>query len=132
MRRWRENAGDIAGIDTISFKSEIGRATGAAVDVQLSHRDTVVLDEASVDLADRLRAFDGVKDIDSGVALGKPQFNLELTPEGRSMGLTATDLATDPWVLLRWKRCGSNAGGTGQGDGALPEEEWPPSTRSTP
>ena len=92
-RRWRENAGDIAGIDTISFKSEIGRATGAAVDVQLSHRDTVVLDEASVDLADRLRAFDGVKDIDSGVALGKPQFNLELTPEGRSMGLTATDLA---------------------------------------
>lgn len=92
-RRWRENAGDIAGLETISFKSEVGRATGAAVDVQLSHRDTRVLDAASVDLADRLRSYEGVKDIDSGVAMGKPQFNLELTPEARSMGLTATDLA---------------------------------------
>lgn len=90
---WRENAGDIAGLETISFKSEIGRSTGAAVDVQLSHRDTAVLDAASVELAERLRSFDGVKDIDSGVAMGKPQFNLELTPEGRSMGLTSTDLA---------------------------------------
>ena len=90
---WRENAGDIAGLETISFKSEIGRSTGAAVDVQLSHRDTAVLDAASVELAERLRSFEGVKDIDSGVAMGKPQFNLELTPEGRSMGLTSTDLA---------------------------------------
>ncbi|MCP4836332.1 MAG: efflux RND transporter permease subunit [Phycisphaera sp.] len=90
---WRENAGDIAGLETISFKSEIGRSTGAAVDVQLSHRDTTVLDAASVELAERLRSFEGVKDIDSGVAMGKPQFNLELTPEGRSMGLTSTDLA---------------------------------------
>ena len=92
-RRWRENAGDIAGLETISFKSEVGRATGAAVDVQLSHRNTAILDAASLDLAERLRSFDGVKDIDSGVAMGKPQFNLELTPEARSMGLTATDLA---------------------------------------
>ena len=26
-RQWRENAGDIAGLETISFKSEIGRST---------------------------------------------------------------------------------------------------------
>ena len=92
-RRWRENAGDIAGIETISFKSDIGRATGAAVDVQLSHRNPEILDAASLDLSKRLTSFNGVKDIDSGVALGKPQFNLELTPEARSMGLTARDLA---------------------------------------
>ena len=92
-RRWRENAGDIAGIETISFKSEIGRATGAAVDVQLSHRNPEILNAASLDLSKRLTSFDGVTDIDSGVALGKPQFNLELTPEARSMGLTARDLA---------------------------------------
>ncbi len=91
--RWRENAGDIAGLESISFNSEVGRATGAAVDVQLSHRNTEVLDAASLDLAERLRSFTGVKDIDSGVAMGKPQFNLELTPEARSMGLTASDLA---------------------------------------
>ena len=92
-RRWRENAGDIAGIETISFTSDIGRTTGAAVDVQLSHRNPEILDAASLDLSKRLTSFNGVKDIDSGVALGKPQFNLELTPEARSMGLTARDLA---------------------------------------
>ena len=92
-RIWRQNTGDIAGIESISYQSEIGQTTGAAVDVQLSHRDTGILDAASLELADRLKVFDGVKDIDSGVALGKPQFNLELTPEGRSLGLTSTDLA---------------------------------------
>ena len=92
-RRWRENTGDIAGIENISFNSDIGNTTGAAVDVQLSHRDTSILDAASIDLAGRLKGFEGVKDIDSGVTLGKPQFNLELTPEGRSAGLTSTDLA---------------------------------------
>ncbi|MFB0985929.1 MAG: efflux RND transporter permease subunit [Phycisphaerales bacterium] len=92
-RRWRENTGEIAGIETISFKSETGRSSGAAIDVQLSHRDTAVLDAASIALAERIRVFAGVTDIDSGVSLGKPQFNLELTPEARSLGLTATDLA---------------------------------------
>ena len=92
-RRWRENTGEIAGIETISFKSETGRSSGAAIDVQLSHRDTAVLDAASLALAERIRVFAGVTDIDSGVSLGKPQFNLELTPEARSLGLTATDLA---------------------------------------
>ncbi|RPG16544.1 MAG: efflux RND transporter permease subunit [Phycisphaera sp. TMED9] len=92
-RRWRENTGDIAGIETISFKSETGRSSGAAIDVQLSHRDTAVLDAASTVLAERIRGFAGVTDIDSGVSLGKQQFNLELTPEARSLGLTATELA---------------------------------------
>lgn len=92
-RRWRENTGEIAGIETISFKSETGRSSGAAIDVQLSHRDSAVLDAASIVLAERIREFAGVTDIDSGVSLGKPQFNLVLTPEARSLGLTATELA---------------------------------------
>ena len=92
-RIWRRNTGDLAGIETITFNSDIGNTTGAAIDVQLSHRDTSILDAASIELAGRLKVFEGVGDIDSGVALGKPQFNLELTPEGRSLGLTSTDLA---------------------------------------
>ena len=92
-RRWRDAAGDIAGIENITFTSEVGRATGAAIDLQLSHRNTEILEAASLDLAERLRSFTGVKDIDAGIAQGKPQFNLELTPEARSVGLTATELA---------------------------------------
>ena len=92
-RIWREKTGDIAGLEAISFNSEIGQSSGSPVDVQLSHRDSNLLAAASTELGERLKSFIGVKDIDSGVALGKPQFNLELTPEGRSVGLTSTDLA---------------------------------------
>ena len=92
-RRWRERTGDIAGLENLTFTSEVGQTTGAAIDLQLSHIDATVLETASLDLAERLREFTGVKDIDAGIARGKPQFNLELTPEARSMGLTAADLA---------------------------------------
>ena len=92
-RRWRENTGRIAGLESISFQSETGRSGGAAIDVQLSHRDTTVLDLASLALAERLAEFAGVNDIDAGVSLGKAQFNLEITPEARSLGLTADELA---------------------------------------
>ncbi len=92
-KRWRENTGRIAGLESISFQSETGRSSGAAIDVQLSHRDTTVLDLASLTLAERLEEFAGVNDIDSGVSLGKTQFNLQLTPEARSLGLTADELA---------------------------------------
>ena len=92
-RRWRENTGRIAGLESISFRSETGRSSGAAIDVQLSHRDTTVLDLASIALAERLEEFAGVNDIDSGVSLGKTQFNLQITPEARSLGLTADELA---------------------------------------
>ena len=67
-RRWRENTGDLAGIETISYTSEVGRASGAAVDVQLSHRNTELLG-ASLDLADTA-VFTG-EDIDR-VAMASP------------------------------------------------------------
>ena len=91
--RWRENTGDIAGVETLTFKSEFGRPAGSAIDTQLSHRNPETLDEASLVFASALNAFGGVTNIDSGVAMGKPQLNYQLTPEARSMGLTASSLA---------------------------------------
>ena len=92
-RRWRRNTGPIAGLESISFESETGQSSGAAIDVQLSHRDTDVLDRAGIALAERLAEFAGVNDIDSGVSRGKAQVNLQITPEARSLGLTADELA---------------------------------------
>ena len=92
-RIWQEKTGDLAGLENLTFKSEIGRSAGAAVDVQLSHRDRDMLDAASLTLADALRGFEGVSGIDSGVARGKPQLNYELTQEARSLGLDSMALA---------------------------------------
>ena len=92
-RSWRQNTGELAGIENISFKSEIGRPSGAAIDVQLSHRNPDLLEAASTSLANSLGSFEGISGIDSGVSTGKAQLNFELTSEARSMGLTASGLA---------------------------------------
>ncbi|MEE2681283.1 MAG: efflux RND transporter permease subunit [Planctomycetota bacterium] len=92
-RIWSERTGDLPGIESISFRSDFGRPSGSAIDVQLSHRDSEILDAASRSLAGSLRSFAGLSSIDSGVARGKVQLNYELTPEARSLGLDSMQLA---------------------------------------
>ena len=92
-RAWREATGEIAGLENLTFEAAIGGGGGAAVDIQLSHADRGLLEAAARDLAEAIGGFAGVNDIDNGVSEGKPQRSLTLTPEGRSLGLTAMDLA---------------------------------------
>ncbi|HAW96247.1 MAG TPA: AcrB/AcrD/AcrF family protein [Phycisphaerales bacterium] len=92
-RLWSEYTGELPGVESISFTSSFGSPSGADIDVQLSHRNTEVLDAASLSLAESLKTFKGVSNIDSGVARGKAQLNYELTQEARSLGLTASEVA---------------------------------------
>ena len=91
--RWREVVGPVPGVESLTFKFTTGPGAGSDLDIQLSHADLGVLEEASAELAERLGSFAGVYDIDDGFQLGKPQIDLRLTPAGRSLGLTAQDLA---------------------------------------
>ena len=90
---WRDAIGEIAGMDSLSFKSNLGGDAGAAIDFQLSHRDERTLHEAAEALAAELGSYAGVKDIDAGFSAGKPRLDFQLTPEGRSLGLTTIDVA---------------------------------------
>ena len=92
-RMWREAAGDIPGVENLSFQFSTGPGAGAPVSVLLSHPDVVILEQAASRLAEQLATFDGVKDIDAGFSQGKRQLNFKLTPEGVAAGLTQTDLA---------------------------------------
>ena len=67
--------------------------SGAAVTVELSHRDIRVLDRASAALAEQLASFPLVKDIDDGYTPGKQQLDYQLTAKGRSLGLTTEEVA---------------------------------------
>ncbi|BBM05544.1 hypothetical protein HAALTHF_21560n [Vreelandella aquamarina] len=51
-----------------------------------------MLEAAAADLAERLAEY-GLTDIDSGLGDGKPQLEMRLSAEGRSLGLTGSDLA---------------------------------------
>jgi len=91
---WRKGTGTILGLESLRFESDRGGpGSGAAVTVELSHRDIDVLERASIALAERLDTFANVKDIDDGTTSGKEQLDFRLTPEGQSLGLTASDVA---------------------------------------
>jgi len=94
-RRWRETVGEIAGVELLHFASDFGGPGGRrrAITVELSHRDIGVLERASAELARKLLAFPRVKDVDDGFQPGKQQLDVALEPEGKSLGLTANDVA---------------------------------------
>jgi len=90
---WQENVPAILGAQSVTFKSSFGPGAGAAVDVQLTHRDTRVLEEVSTRLAEELRNYSELKDIENSFTAGKPQLDFELLPQARSLGLTEDAIA---------------------------------------
>jgi len=91
--QWRKATGPLVGVTTLRFESDRGGpGGGASVAVELRHRDTRVLDKASVTFAERLEEFSSVKDVDSGYALGKIQFNYKVSGWGESLGLTSNEI----------------------------------------
>ncbi|RME23981.1 MAG: efflux RND transporter permease subunit [Deltaproteobacteria bacterium] len=94
QRRWREHTPPMAGIEVLAFNSDIGpAATAAAVDVQLSHSDPDVLAAASAELAEQLRTFTDLTQVENGYASGKDQVDFKLRPEARALGLTSAEVA---------------------------------------
>ncbi|MCX7914952.1 MAG: efflux RND transporter permease subunit, partial [Verrucomicrobiae bacterium] len=93
-RLWRERTGALVGVDSVQFAADRGGpGAGAALSVELSHRDVDVLERASRDLASRLTELPVVKDIDAGFRGGKPQLDFVVTEAGRSLGLTSQEVA---------------------------------------
>ncbi|NGX58400.1 MAG: Multidrug resistance protein MexB [Chlamydiae bacterium] len=92
-KQWRKKVGDIAGVDSIGYIATIGIGTGDTIDIQLSHPIREINEQAAQELADILRTYEGVFQIDNGVTLGKQQINFTIKPEARSLGITVNQLA---------------------------------------
>lgn len=91
--KWRERVGQIPGMEKLKFVYSNGAQAGAAVHIELSHRDIHVLEAASSDLAAKIGENVGVIDIDDGFQAGKPQLDFRLKSEARSLGMTTSDVA---------------------------------------
>lgn len=92
VRVWREEVGDVAGLETLYFEYEVGPSGSAALTVELAHPDREILEHAASDLAATLRTYAGITDVNDGYAKGKPQIDFTITPEGRSLGISADEL----------------------------------------
>jgi multidrug efflux pump subunit AcrB len=92
--KWRRLVGQIPGTESVRFEADRGGpGSGAAITVELSHRNIDTLDAASQKLAEILEHFPNVKDIDDGYTPGKQQLDFKIKPQGQSLGLTANEIA---------------------------------------
>ena len=92
QRRWQEETGNIPGAETLSFTSTLGPQQ-PDIGFELTHSDEQLLFGATAALADRMSAIDGVSQIDSGLDLGKRQFEFTMKDAGIAAGLQPGDLA---------------------------------------
>ncbi|MGS2739777.1 efflux RND transporter permease subunit [Sinomicrobium sp. M5D2P17] len=90
---WRDNIGDIRGVDQITFEAE--RGPGGArqdISVDLSHTDISVLEKASQDFVERMETFENTRDVSDNFDKGKVQYDFKLLPQGRNLGLTSSQV----------------------------------------
>jgi multidrug efflux pump subunit AcrB len=91
---WRDAVGEVAGVDSIRFESDRGGpGRGPSLTVELSHSDIPTLERAAAHLGSLLQEFPSVSDVDDGFQEGKEQLDFKLKPEGRSLGLTSSEVA---------------------------------------
>ncbi len=92
-RRWREATERLPSLETLKFQSDSGGpGGGAAISIDLSHRDIATLDRAAERLGLLMEEFGSVSEVDNGVAAGKQQLDFKLNDYGRSLGLTGASV----------------------------------------
>lgn len=90
-RKWRALVGDMPGVDSITFKSNMVDF-GANIDIRLAHKDFTVLEQATQRLKQALASYPGALNIQDSYAAGKKELSLKLRPEARTLGITEAEL----------------------------------------
>ncbi|MCK5227505.1 MAG: efflux RND transporter permease subunit [Desulfobulbaceae bacterium] len=94
--KWRKTTGNLPGAESMKFLSDRGGpGSGAAITVELQHRDTEILKQASAELAEALNVFSIVSDIDDGFTPGKDQLDFTLKPVAYQLGLNPASVARE-------------------------------------
>ena len=90
---WRDEIGDIEGVDQITFEAESGPGGWQQdISVDLSHSNIEVLEKASKAFFNEMESFEATRDVNDNYNRGKEQFDFRLLPEGRNLGLTPSDV----------------------------------------
>ncbi len=89
---WARNTPELPQAEAVIFNSSVGPGAGAAVDVQLSHTDTAVLERAAAELAEALGAYDELYNVENGFSAGKPRFDYDPLPSAESLGLSTGEV----------------------------------------
>jgi len=90
-RRWQQLAGMPEGVRTLSVQNK--RHMVDALRVELRASDDAILTAAGTALKEHLQSMDSVSGIEDNLEPGQPQLNVQLTEQGRALGITSEMLA---------------------------------------
>ncbi|MFT4928659.1 MAG: multidrug efflux pump subunit AcrB [Phenylobacterium sp.] len=92
VKELRQLIGVIPGAESLTYRAEIGRSSDP-IDVQLSATSLVTLKEVAEKVKLRLATYPTVFDIADSLSDGKEELQIELTDQGRALGLTLADVS---------------------------------------
>ncbi len=92
--RWRQRVGNPPGVIAISFKQPVVGPAGRAIEIRLQHPDLKVLSQASWQLQNWLRRYQGVNDLIDDLRPGKEEIRVSLRPGADTYGVDALLIAS--------------------------------------
>lgn len=98
IEAWQKEIGIIPGAVSQTFQGWGAGPPGAPVEVWLQGEEMHVLLAAAADLKEKLRTYDGVYQIMNDYRPGKSEIKIDIKPEGRTLGLTLYDLASQVYA----------------------------------
>lgn len=91
---WRKEVGVIPDIQSLTFKEPVIGPGGLALEIRLYGSKLDQLKQASLELQDWLRHYQGVIDLSDSLRSGKIELRLSLRPGTLSLGIDASTIAT--------------------------------------
>ena len=91
---WRKNSGDLPNVIGIQFREPKVGPAGRAIHIRISGDNLQQLSDASWQIQNWLRGYQGVSNLLDDIRPGKPQFSVTLLPGALSSGVDARSIAT--------------------------------------
>jgi multidrug efflux pump subunit AcrB len=92
VKEWRNLIGPIPGAESITFRAEIGRSSDP-IHVQFKASSLETLKEVTDKVKIRLATYPTVFDIADSLSNGKEELQIELTEQGKALGLTRVSVS---------------------------------------
>ena len=93
ISRWRELAGEIAGLDRLSFYTLEGGPAGNPIEIQLIGHDFDQLSRSAKELKAEIAGYPGTFDITDDFKPGKAERQIRIREGARPLGIAMTDIA---------------------------------------
>jgi len=90
--RWRERAGEFAGVKELTFVDADHLGGGPPLSFRLSGSNYVALENAAGELETHLAEYDGIFDIRNTATSGGEEIRLRIKPEAEALGLNMSSL----------------------------------------